>query len=228
MTILLKKGRGTKRPKIYPGAMVTALGAGLIVAPAFAASHGHHEHDHDDEKRHAESHEHGAAELAFALDGNKLAVEFTSPGANIVGFEHEAKNADEIAAVKAAIEKLKLGSTLIQVEGSACTLSDADVEAEGLLAEAHEDEHHDDEHHEDEHHDDEHEHHDDAHEGEEAHAEFEVKYAFECATPDQLSGVSVAFFEQWPGIEEIETVFLSDDHQISVELTAENAAFEVK
>lgn len=218
MTILLKKGRGTKRPKIYPGTLITALGAGLIGAPAFAASHGHHDHDHDDVKRHAESHEHGAAELAFALDGNKLAVEFTSPGANIVGFEHEAKNADEIAAVKAAIEKLQLGSTLIQLEGSACTLSDADVEAEGLLGEAHEDEHHDDEH----------EHHEDAHEGEEAHAEFEVKYAFECARPDQLSGVSVAFFEQWPGIEEIETVFLSDDHQISVELTAENAAFEVK
>ncbi|MCE8000270.1 MAG: DUF2796 domain-containing protein [Rhodobiaceae bacterium] len=228
MTIVLKMGRGIKRPKIYPGTLVTALGACLLGAPALAASHGHHDHDHDDEKRHAESHVHGAAELAFALDGNQLAVEFKSPGANIVGFEHEAKEADEIAAVKAAIEKLKMGSALIQVEGAGCTLAEADVEAEGLLAEAHHDEHHEDEHHEDEHHDDEHEHHEDAHEGEDAHAEFEVKYTFECATPDQLSGVSVAFFEQWPGIEEIETVFLSGDHQKSVELTAEKAVFEVK
>ncbi|WOF74104.1 DUF2796 domain-containing protein [Parvibaculaceae bacterium PLY_AMNH_Bact1] len=212
MSILLKKGRTDGRPNIYPGALVTALGVCLISVPAFAASHGDHgDHDHEEEKRHAESHEHGAAELAFALDGNQLAVEFISPGANIVGFEHEAKDADEIAAVEAAIDKLQRGGDLIEFEGAACTLSDADVEAEGLLEEAHEDEHHEDEH-----------------EGEDAHAEFEVKYTFNCTTPDQLSSISVSLFEQWPGIEEIETVFLSDNHQLSVELTAEKAAFEVK
>lgn len=211
MSILSKKGRTNQRPKYHSGAVVAALGTCLVATSGFAASHGDHEHDHDAEKRHAESHEHGAAELAIALDGNQLIAEFTSPGMNIVGFEHEAKDADEIAAVKAAVEKLGMGTELIELKGAGCSLSDADVEAEGLLAETHEDEHHDDEH-----------------EGEDAHAEFEVTYTFNCATPDQLSGVSVSFFEQWPGIEEIEAVFLSNDHQISAELTGAGSEFEVK
>ncbi len=222
MTIVMKKGRGTKRPNIYPGAMVTALGVCLMGAPAFAASHDHDHDDHDAEKRHAESHEHGAAELAFALDGNKLAVEFTSPGANIVGFEHEAKDADEIAAVKAAVEKLSLGGQLFEFKGAGCSLLEADVDAEGLLEEAHEEDHHEDDHHEGD------EHGGDEHEGEDAHAEFHAVYTFNCVTPDQLSGVSVSFFEEWSGIEEMETVFLSDDHQISAELTGAVPEFEVK
>lgn len=216
MSILSKKGRIDRRPKNYSGVVVTAIGTCLIATSGFAASHGDHNHDHDAEKRHAESHEHGAAELAIALDGNQLIAEFTSPGMNIVGFEYEARDADEIAAVKAAVEKLGLGAELIELKGAGCSLSEADVEAEGLLAEAHDDEHHEDEHHEDE------------HEGDESHAEFEAKYSFDCTAPGQLTGVSVGFFEQWPGIEEIKVVFLSDDHQISAELTGTNPAFEVK
>lgn len=217
MSILLKKGRANKRPKKYSGAVVAALGTCLIATSGFAASHGDHEHDHDAEKRHAVSHEHGAAELAIALDGNQLIAEFTSPGMNIVGFEHEAKDADEIAAVKAAVEKLGMGAELIELKGAGCSLSDADVEAGGLLAEAHEAGHHEDDHHEG-----------DKHEGEDAHAEFEATYTFNCVKPDQLSGVSVSFFEHWSGIEEIEAVFLSDDHQISAELTGAASEFEVK
>jgi len=216
MSILLKKGCPNRRSIIYPGAAAAVLGTWLMTTSGFAASHGDHDHDHDAEKRHAESHEHGAAELAIALDGNQLIAEFTSPGMNIVGFEHEAKNADETAAVKAAVEKLGMGAELIELKGAGCSLLEADVEAEGLLAEGHEDDHPEEGHHEHE------------HEGEEAHAEFEATYTFNCVTPDQLSGVSVSFFEQWPGIEEIEAVFLSDDHQISAELTGAASVFEIK
>ena len=156
--------------------------------------------------------------LAMALDGEALVVEFTSPGVNIVGFEHEAKNADEKAAVEAAIEQLGLGDDLFSFDGGGCALGEADVSADGLLAK----DHHDGEHGHDDHHD-EHE-----HEDGEAHAEFDVTYTFNCATPDALAGVSTSLFDTWPGIEEIETVFLSDDHQISVELTAGQTGFEVK
>lgn len=213
MSVLLKKGRTNRRPNVFPGAVVTALGICLAATPSFAASHGDHDHDHghehDEEKRHAEAHEHGAAKLAMALDGGELFVEFTSPGVNIVGFEHEAKSADEKAAVEAAIEKLGSGDDLFSFAGGGCALGSADVLAEGLLAEDHHDDDHD-------------------HEGEEAHAEFEVTYTFNCETPDQIAGVSTSLFETWPGIEEVETVFLSDDHQISVELTAGATEFEVK
>lgn len=215
MSILLKKGRANKRPKIYPGAIVAVLGICFIPTSGFAASHG--DHGHEEEKRHAGSHEHGAAELAIALDGNQLIAEFKSPAINIVGFEHEAKDSDGIAAVNAAVEKLGLGAELLEFRGAGCSLLEADVEAEGLLADDHEEDHHTGDHHED-----------DEHEDEEAHSEFEATYTFNCVTPDQLTEVSVSLFEQWPGIEEIETVFLSADHQLSVELTASDSSFEMK
>ena len=108
--------------------------------------------------------------------------------------------------------------------GGGCTLTNAKVEAEGLLADSHhEDQHYEDQHHEDEHHD---EHEDEHHE--DAHAEFEAKYVFNCTDADKLTSVSTSFFAVWPGIEEIETVFLSGDHQLSVELTASDPSFEIK
>ncbi len=76
-----------ERPSIFPGLLVSALSVCLMGGAAFAESDHDHD-DHDAEKRHAESHEHGAAELAIAVDGNQLIAEFTSPGMNIVGFEH--------------------------------------------------------------------------------------------------------------------------------------------
>lgn len=208
MSIFLKKGRANKRPKIYSGAVVAALGTCLIPSSGFAASHG--DHGHEEEKRHAESHEHGAAELAIAVDGSQVVVEFKSPGMNLVGFEHEAAEPGEVAAVEGAVQQLRLGADLIEFEGAGCALTEADVKAEGLLADTHDDEH--DEHHE---------------EGE-VHSEFEATYAFNCTAPDWLMSVSVSFFTVWPGIEEIETVFLSADHQIAVELTASNPSFATK
>lgn len=199
------KGRANKRPKIYPGAMVAVLGTCLIPTSGFAASHG--DHGHEGEKRHAESHEHGAAELAIALDGNQLIAEFKSPGINIVGFEHQADNPSDVAAVEAAVQQLRLGADLIKFEGGGCALTKAEVKAGGLLAENHSADHHEDE---------------------EAHAEFEANYVFNCTDANLLTSVSTTFFTIWPGVEEIETVFLSADHQLSVELTASEPSFEIK
>jgi uncharacterized protein DUF2796 len=208
MSIFLKKGRANKRPKICSGAVVAVLGTCLIPSSGFAASHG--DHGHEEEKRHAESHEHGAAELAIVVDGSQVFVDFKSPAMNLVGFEHEAEDPGEVAAVEHAILQLHLGADLIELGGTECTLTEVDVKAEGLLADTHDDDH-------DEHHDEK-----------EAHSEFEASYVFNCTDPNWLMWVSVSFFNVWPGIEEIETVFLSGHHQIAVELTASNESFASK
>jgi len=197
------KGRACHRPtvsKAFAGSSIALL---LFCQPGFA------EADHD--SRHADAHVHGAAELAIALDDGQLVAEFTSPGMNLVGFEHQADEPDDIAAVEAAVQQLRLGADLLQFEGGGCALTKAEVTAEGLLEEDHGDDH-SDEHHE---------------EGE-AHAEFEARYVFNCTEADMLTSISASFFTQWPGIDEIETVFLSADHQSSAELTASNPSFEIK
>ena len=44
-----------------------------------------------EEKHHHKAHVHGVAHLNVALEDNELYIEFISPAANIVGFEHQPK-----------------------------------------------------------------------------------------------------------------------------------------
>ena len=64
------------------------------------------------EFRHHEAHEHGVAHMNVAFEGNELYIEFISPAANIVGFEHQPRTQEQKAAVKAAIKKLEAGEKL--------------------------------------------------------------------------------------------------------------------
>jgi len=61
---------------------------------------------------HHEAHEHGVAHLNVAIEGNRLYIEFSSPAANFVGFEHRPRTQDQKGAIQAAIEGLKEGDKL--------------------------------------------------------------------------------------------------------------------
>ena len=64
------------------------------------------------EYRHHEAHEHGVAHMNVDFEGNELYIEFISPAANIVGFEHQPSTQEQNTAVKAAIKKLEAGEKL--------------------------------------------------------------------------------------------------------------------
>ncbi|MEM9060611.1 MAG: DUF2796 domain-containing protein [Pseudomonadota bacterium] len=65
------------------------------------------------------AHEHGHGDLKIAIDGDELQIELTSPGADIVGFEHAPKTDADHAAVDAAVEKLKGAAALFPLPGAA-------------------------------------------------------------------------------------------------------------
>ncbi|MBR9789628.1 MAG: DUF2796 domain-containing protein [Vibrionaceae bacterium] len=119
-----------------------------------------------EEYRQHNAHEHGHVEFNIAQDGKDLLVEITSPGADVVGFEHAPENAEQEQQLKQAIAKLEDTSSLFTINSQAeCDI--ADVHVEHTLGGSH-DEHDHEGHEHDEHKDhDEHEHHDDhaAHEG---------------------------------------------------------------
>ena len=98
------------------------------------------------------AHVHGHAQLEMALDpSGQLIAEFTTPKANLVGFEYEARTDEEKAAEEAAEARLLDGaSILVFPEAAGCTLVSAELHEEGH-------EHHDDHGHEDHGHD-EHDH----------------------------------------------------------------------
>src|SRR5262245_62835722 len=106
--------------------LVTALAAagGLAAAASIAGA----------QQREAGAHEHGRGTLNIALEGNRLSMELEAPGADIVGFEHEAKTAKQKSAITTAKKQLAAPQALFQFPAAAgCVLKAANVslEAEG-------------------------------------------------------------------------------------------------
>ena len=60
------------------------------------------------------SHVHGIAQLNLALANNELLIEFESPAADIVGFEHEPRNDNEKAAYQKALGILRVGERMFK------------------------------------------------------------------------------------------------------------------
>jgi hypothetical protein len=175
-----------------------------------------------EEKRHHEAHEHGVASLNVAVEGNNIYIEFSSPAANVVGFEHHPRTHDQKDAVKDAVKKLQEGDALfILSSGSESKLVKSSVDTDiDKDADHHSESEHG--HGEEEHHDQE-EHHDKEHseaEEHERHSEFEAQYHFVCKKPDRLSQIDVKLFGVFPGIEHIEVQLITETKQTAVELTA--------
>ncbi|MEM8823625.1 MAG: DUF2796 domain-containing protein [Pseudomonadota bacterium] len=81
------------------------------------------------ETRSLQAHIHGRLTLLIALDGPALEIALEAPGADIVGFEHEAKTAAQKAAVAAALDELSDPMTLFLLPDNAgCVGQSADVE----------------------------------------------------------------------------------------------------
>lgn len=115
-----------------------------------------------EETRQLGAHEHGVGQLDIAFDGDQIAMELHAPGADIVGFEYEAKSAEDRAKVDTAVATLARPLDLFALpEAAGCSVVQASASLES--EEDHEGHGHDDHGH-DEHADEEHDHakHDDA------------------------------------------------------------------
>jgi hypothetical protein len=153
--------------------------------------------------RRQEAHEHGVAHLNVAAQASELYLEFISPAANIVGFEHPPRTDAQKTAVKEAVETLNDGEALIVLPaGAQCRLAEPIVETD--IDSDPSSEHH--EHHEADDH--------------QRHSEFTAEYHFVCDHPDKLAHIDVMLFHDFPGIERIEVQLLTGTKQAALELTA--------
>ena len=183
------------------------------------------------DQQHHQAHVHGIAQLNITLEDNELYIEFETPAANIVGFEHAPKTDKEEASVDRAIASLKSAEKLFIISKLAgATLIQANVETgmEGGVEHDHDDEHkherHKKDHHDDEHHDEDHADHDE-HENEEhgQHSDFKAVYRFSCQNPDRLMTMDVMLFHIFKGIEQINVQLLTSTKQSALQLTAKNS-----
>lgn len=180
-----------------------------------------------DNKREADAHQHGHGALNIALEGETLSIEVETPGADILGFEHDAETAEDKATVQKAREILADPIALFGLTDAAdCSVTEVEIEIGGDETDhdEHGEEHaHDDDHdHGDEHAEEEkHDHGDDhAHDHGEEHSEVHAHYTLNCTQPDALGGIDLrAFFEAFPNSEELDAAVLTEAGQASGEIT---------
>lgn len=176
------------------------------------------------------AHEHGQGVLNIAVEGPRVSMELTVPGADIVGFEHEAATDEQKAALKIAKEKLSAGLSLFKLSAEAgCQIAEAQIafrteeEEEGHAG------HHDHAGEETTGHDDAHKHEDHAKEHDHAdhkdehahHAEFRAAYDIHCETPTALSGISFGYFDVFENAQRLEVNVVTDKGQTSLQATRE-------
>jgi hypothetical protein len=161
----------------------------------------------DEPRRELGVHEHGHSTLNIAIEGTEVAMELIAPGADIVGFEHEAESAQDKAALEAAEAKLADPLSLFAMPADAeCTVQTATVAVEGEEL-----------HHEAADHDEGEEHEAEA-EHEAEHNEFHGEYQLACAEPDELGAIRFDYFEAFPNAMEVEVNLITEKGQSSFEV----------
>ncbi|GBK98298.1 hypothetical protein VH1709_contig00023-0064 [Vibrio harveyi] len=210
-----------------------------------------------EEYRQHEAHVHGHVEFNIAQDGKDLLIEITSPGADVVGFEHAPENAEQENALNNAIAALKDTNKLFAINQQAkCVIEDVHV-AHTLGEESHEGhDHHDNDHdhdhdhdheghdhdkhdhdkHKDHDHDEHDDHHDhDGHEHHEGHdhehgghGEFTVEYRYHCDSVADLNSIDTTWFKQFPATESISVNLFTDTTQSATNLSKDNAKIAIK
>ena len=182
--------------------------AGIVTCIAFSAA--------AEEHRQLGAHVHGHGRLNIAIEDKTVSIELEAPGADIVGFEHEAATRAQSAAIEKAKATLASGLSLFTPASAAgCTqnASKVSIEAE---------------------HEHEHEHHaegakpdadDEA--ADHHHSEFHAEYAFECASPDRLTSMTFDYFKAFPNAQELDISLISPKGQSSYEVNRDKPRLDL-
>ena len=175
---------------------------------SFAESNGHESH---------QAHVHGEAEMTMILQNNELLINFESPSANIVGFEHQPETDEQKNAINAALLDLQDPTNWLQFDGSSCNLlsSTADTNLNSDHADEEHSDHADEEH--SDHADEEHSDHAD-----ETHTEFTAEYHYACEGSDNLESVIISLQSNYPSIEHIIVQWIVNGKQGATELEEGN------
>lgn len=167
---------GGRRGAVKPGLLGMVVGMTLVMSPWPASVSA------------AEAHVHGQADLLLVQDGTVLLLEWRSPAVNLLGFEHAPTTPaeqDQLAAVTATLGE---AGWLLSAPPVGCTMSAAEVTPPVFVAAAsaapaeHDHDHGD-------------------HPAD--HADFTVRYTFDCPRAVAGADLAVVAFERFPGLTEV-------------------------
>jgi hypothetical protein len=168
-----------------------------------AVSHATDEHTHEQpEHSSLAAHQHGAAQLNVALDGNTLELALESPSMNIVGFEHAASStSDQVAAAKAE-QQLQDPLALFSLAPSAgCVIVSVDVTSPLFAAATAAT---------------------DTQPAQE-HSDVDANYRLTCSQPEQLLNIDLReLFQRFPATQKIQAQLIGPNGQQGAELSPAN------
>ena len=176
------------------------------------------------------THVHGQGQVGMAIDQNLISMTLESPGADIVGFEHEARTAEEKTTVTEALKHLSDPMFVIQLPANAsCKVVQASSEVtsengdEGHADHEEHEEHadHDDHEKRDEHADHE------KHENE-AHGSFIAEYQLECATIAAIDSIKFVYFDHFRNAQSLMVVLIDKNGQHRHEISRDNPILYLK
>ncbi len=196
----------------------TAIVIALALA-GIAHAHDHRDHNHDHGKDAGQSqppHEHGVAHADVTIEADGATVELTVTGADLVGFEGKAADAEARA-------KLESGRKTLVDGGSLFAFAPADrckTAGPGTLAEvAHgHDKHAHDHAHDHKHGDAGHAAHGDA-DAPFSPADWRVTYRYTCKDGATLTGLSTTIFKAIPSLAEVRVQLVAPAAQAGATLT---------
>lgn len=151
-----------------------------------------------------EIHMHGLAALTLAVEGDLLEIEFDSPAANIVGFEHRARSTQQIAAVEKAQAVLESSEQVFRFQGGGCSVEQVRVDLTALVSQ------------------DEHSEHEGHHSAETGHSEIRASYLYRCQQPATLKSVAVYLLKVFSGIETLKAHWVNATGQGTADITAQS------
>ena len=167
------------------------------------------------------THVHGQGQVGMAIDQNLISMTLESPGADIVGFEHEARTAEEKTAVTEALKQLSDPMFVIQLPANAsCKVVQASSE---VTSENGDEGHADHEEHEEHADHDDHEKHEN-----EAHGSFIAEYQLECATIAAIDSIKFVYFDHFRNAQSLIVVLIDKNGQYRHEISRDNPILYLK
>lgn len=161
------------------------------------------------------AHVHGLAELMLVIEKNHLAIQFSSPAINLLGFEHKAISKQDIAKVNHLSKVLNQPEKLFKLTSARCKSLDIDIDTSSLIDSHQKKQQHRHEEHK------EHDH--DNLQQNDNHSEVFAEYQFKCNNLTHLSSIPLSLFSVFPGIEQIQAMWVTQTKQGAAKLNADNS-----
>ena len=162
-------------------------------------------------------HQHGHGTLNLAVEGQTVRMELEVPGADIVGFEHEAETAEDQAKIEAAEKTLAQPLALFVLpDKAACKVTSAKVSIVGETEsdhDAHEHDRHD---------------HAEGEEHEAEHSEFRAEYALSCSNVAVITSIAFPYFDTFPNSEELAVTLITEKGQQAFEVSRQHALIDIR